>query len=98
MNNTKLRMVIRNAIFQQLRMMSWCTTVVVISDNSSFIASFSEISLKVHFLQPSTKIFVITHLPMKHLETVNYLHKLTSRMDAMIVTLAEARTVLRYFL
>ncbi|KAK8384851.1 hypothetical protein O3P69_014425 [Scylla paramamosain] len=59
-----------------------CLVVVVVSDDPSFLAAFTHLSLRRHALRWSTRILVLTRLPLSHL---GGLHGLLSTRNAMLL-------------
>ncbi|XP_042233709.1 uncharacterized protein LOC121873896 [Homarus americanus] len=78
--------------FDKLRQVSWCVTVVVVSDDPAFLATFAEWSLKGHLLVWSTRLLAVTHLPLPDLR---YIHRTFSRMNAMVVIVEDAPETLK---
>ena len=56
--------------------------VVVVSDDQAFLAAFAHLSLRRHALKWSTRILVITQLP---LSLLTGLHGLLSYRNAMLL-------------
>lgn len=52
----------------QVRQLSWCTVVVVVSHNPTFLATFAEWSLKGRLLVWSTRLVVVTRLALPQLQ------------------------------
>ncbi|XP_063884793.1 uncharacterized protein LOC135113484 [Scylla paramamosain] len=72
-------------VVDQIRKMgeAWhCLVVVVVSDDPAFLAAFAHLSLRRHALRWSTRILVLTHLPLSHL---GGLHGLLSNRNAMLL-------------
>ncbi|KAG7162369.1 putative olfactory ionotropic receptor IR4-like 7, partial [Homarus americanus] len=67
---------------RRLRQVSWCVTVVVVSDDPAFLAAFAEWSLKGHLLVWSTRLLVVTRLPLLEL---HHLHKILSMTNSMLL-------------
>ncbi|XP_042242544.1 probable glutamate receptor [Homarus americanus] len=67
---------------RKLRQVSWCVTVVVVSDDPAFLAAFAEWSLKGRLLVWSTRLLVVTRLPLPEL---HHLHKLLSMTNSMLL-------------
>ena len=59
-----------------------CLMVVVVSDDPTFLAAFAHLSLKRHALRWSTRILVLTRLPLSQLSG---LHGLLSSRNAMLL-------------
>uniref|UniRef100_A0A0P4W7L5 Ionotropic glutamate receptor C-terminal domain-containing protein n=1 Tax=Scylla olivacea TaxID=85551 RepID=A0A0P4W7L5_SCYOL len=53
---------------RKMQLMSWCTLVVVFSDNSTFLSVFAEIADKGRLMVWETKLLVITRLPLSNLQ------------------------------
>ncbi|XP_042233414.1 probable glutamate receptor [Homarus americanus] len=77
---------------RRLRQVSWCLTVVVVSDDPAFLAAFAEWSLKGRLLVWSTRLLAVTSLPLPEL---HYLHKTFSLMNAMILVVENPTNALR---
>ncbi|KAK8384916.1 hypothetical protein O3P69_014465 [Scylla paramamosain] len=72
-------------VVDQIRKMgeAWhCLVVVVVSDDPAFLAAFAHLSLRRHALRWSTRILVLTHLPLSYL---GGLHGLLSNRNAMLL-------------
>ncbi|KAK8400278.1 hypothetical protein O3P69_003172 [Scylla paramamosain] len=78
---------------RQMRMVSWCAMVILVTDNPIVLGTFAELSMKNQLLVSSTKLLAITQLPIRRLESIDYFHKVFSRMDAMILTFDDSSTV-----
>ncbi|KAK8384703.1 hypothetical protein O3P69_014345 [Scylla paramamosain] len=59
-----------------------CLVVVVVSDDPAFLAAFAHLSLRRQALRWSTRILVLTRLPLSHL---GGLHGLLSNRNAMLL-------------
>ncbi|XP_071536824.1 glutamate receptor ionotropic, kainate 2-like [Panulirus ornatus] len=77
---------------KQLRQLSWCVTVVVVSDNPAFLASFAQWSLKGHLLVWPTRLLALTHLPLLDLQD---LQRTFSVMNAMLIVVNDALEYVR---
>ncbi|XP_063885567.1 uncharacterized protein LOC135113876 [Scylla paramamosain] len=66
-----------------------CLVVVVVSDDSAFLAAFAHLSLRRHALRWSTRILVFTRLPLSHL---GGLHGLLSTRNAMLLRVQSTTT------
>ncbi|XP_069982155.1 probable glutamate receptor [Penaeus vannamei] len=69
---------------KKLRELSWCVSVVVVSDDPVALLTFSERSLESQFIVWSTRLLVVTHLRPGELSR---LHESLSKMNAMVMTL-----------
>ncbi|XP_069190852.1 uncharacterized protein [Procambarus clarkii] len=72
---------------RKLRQVSWCVTVVVVSDDLTFLATFAQWSLKGRLLVWSTRLLVLTRLPLHHL---HILHTLLSNTNSMLIIYEES--------
>ncbi|ROT70074.1 olfactory ionotropic receptor IR4 [Penaeus vannamei] len=63
--NTQLSGIINEA--RKLRRLSWRVSVVVLSDDPAFLASFAESSLRGRLLVWATRLLVVTRLPLQEL-------------------------------
>nr|XP_053641793.1 uncharacterized protein LOC128695317 [Cherax quadricarinatus] len=84
---TQLSFVVSQAM--RLRQVSWCMTVVVVSDNKDFLTTFAECSLKGRLLVWSTRLLAVTRLPLPQLQQLLSAHWTFSMMNAMLVILNE---------
>nr|XP_053643874.1 uncharacterized protein LOC128696577 [Cherax quadricarinatus] len=69
---------------RQLRQMSWCVTVMVVSDDSTFLAASVKWALKGRLLLWSTRFLAITRRPLSDL---SHLYTSFSMMNAMLLIL-----------
>ncbi|XP_045124009.1 uncharacterized protein LOC123511966 [Portunus trituberculatus] len=69
-----------------------CLVVVVVSDDPAFLAAFAHLSLRRHALRWSTRILVLTRLPLSHL---GGLHDLLSNRNAMLLHVQEGEEAAR---
>ncbi|XP_045124137.1 uncharacterized protein LOC123512046 [Portunus trituberculatus] len=69
-----------------------CLVVVVVSDDPAFLATFAHLSLRRHALRWSTRILVLTRLPLSHL---GGLHDLLSNRNAMLLQVQEGEEATR---
>lgn len=56
--------------YQQVRQLSLCTTVVVVSHNPVFLVAFAERSLRGRLLVWATRLVVVTRLPLSEIRTL----------------------------
>ncbi|XP_071545444.1 uncharacterized protein [Panulirus ornatus] len=77
---------------RRLRLLSWCATLVVASDDPAFLAAFAHWSLKGRLLVWSTRLLVLTRLPLPELQ---YLHKTVSMMNAMLAIVDDSTNFIR---
>ncbi|XP_071524208.1 uncharacterized protein [Panulirus ornatus] len=70
------------ATLNRLRQLSWCMTVVVVSDDPAFLAAFAQSSLKDRLLVWSTRLLAVTRLPLLELQD---LHTTFSMLNAMML-------------
>ncbi|XP_071535572.1 ionotropic receptor 21a-like [Panulirus ornatus] len=78
-----------------LRQVSWCVTVVVVSDDPAFLTSFSEWSLKRRLLAWSTRLLVVTRLPLPELKNLLSSHWTYSMMNTMFLRHADTTSNIR---
>ncbi|XP_071526993.1 glutamate receptor ionotropic, delta-1-like [Panulirus ornatus] len=62
----------------EVRQLSWCMTVVVVSDDPAFLAAFMESSLKNLLLVWSTKLLVVTRLSLPQLQHLHTSFSMTN--------------------
>nr|XP_045600082.1 probable glutamate receptor [Procambarus clarkii] len=79
-------------VLNNLRQVSWCVTVVVVSDDLTFLATFAQWSLKGRLLVWSTRLLVVTRLPLHHL---HHLHTLLSNTNSMLIIYEESLQSIR---
>ncbi|XP_069169876.1 uncharacterized protein [Procambarus clarkii] len=65
---------------RRVRQVSWCVTVVVVSDDLAFLTAFAQLSLKGRLLVWSTRLLVVTRLPLHHLLVLRELLSVTNSM------------------
>ncbi|XP_042232877.1 uncharacterized protein LOC121873406, partial [Homarus americanus] len=70
------------SVIHQLRELSSHTIIVVISNDPAFLAAFNEWFLKTRLLVWSTRLLVVTRLPLPKL---HHLQRTFSKMNAMLV-------------
>ncbi|XP_042228813.1 uncharacterized protein LOC121870907 isoform X2 [Homarus americanus] len=83
---------------RRLRQVSWCVTVVVVSDDPAFLAAFAEWSLKGRLLVWSTRLLAVTRLPLPELQHVLTSHWTYSMMNAMVLILEDTQREPRFSL
>ncbi|XP_071540828.1 glutamate receptor 4-like [Panulirus ornatus] len=87
LNLTKEHLSQMIAMARRLRQVSWCATVVVVSDDPAFLAALAKWSLKGRLLTWSHKLLVVTRRP---LQDVLHLHTSFSMMNAMLIIIEAA--------
>ncbi|XP_071523954.1 probable glutamate receptor [Panulirus ornatus] len=65
---------------RMLRQLSWCVTVVVVSDDPAFLAAFADLSYKSGLLVWPTRLLVVTHLPLPELQNLREALSMTNSM------------------
>nr|XP_045600092.1 uncharacterized protein LOC123759277 [Procambarus clarkii] len=70
----------------QLRQVSWCVTVVVVSDDLAFLATFARTSNNSRLLVPETRLLAITRQPLVQLEVVKETFSLKNAMFLVVNT------------
>ncbi|MPC16864.1 Glutamate receptor 2 [Portunus trituberculatus] len=70
-----------------------CLVVVVMSDDPAFLAAFAHLSLKRHALRWSTRILILTRLPLSRL---GGLHDLLSNRNAMLLLIRDDEKEIRF--
>nr|XP_053632772.1 probable glutamate receptor [Cherax quadricarinatus] len=70
-----------------LRQVSWCVTVVVVSDDTLFLTAFAEWSLKGRLQVWSTRFLVVTRLNLNQLQ---FLHTTFSMTNSMFLIIEES--------
>ncbi|XP_069941782.1 uncharacterized protein [Cherax quadricarinatus] len=79
----------------QVRQESWCVSVIVLSDDTVFLTSFAEVSLKSRVLVWSTRLLVLTRLPLQQLQQLLGNYWTFSMMNTMVLILNESLNHLR---
>ncbi|XP_071535556.1 probable glutamate receptor [Panulirus ornatus] len=62
----------------ELRQQSCCLTVVLVSDDPTFLAAFAEWSLKTHLLVWPTRLLVVTQVPLSELWALQMMLSMTN--------------------
>ncbi|XP_045111732.1 glutamate receptor 2-like [Portunus trituberculatus] len=70
---------------RQVRRISWCTTVVVVSHDPIFLVAFAESSLRDRLLVWATKLLIVTRLAFRHLENLLSAHWTFSMMNTVFL-------------
>ncbi|XP_071527774.1 uncharacterized protein [Panulirus ornatus] len=68
----------------QLSQLSWCVTVVVVSDDPAFLAAFAQWSLKGQLLGWSTRLLAVTRLPLRRLQDLHGTFSMTNSMMLIV--------------
>lgn len=74
---------------QQLRQVSWCVTVIVVSINPVFLVTLDKWSLKKRLLVWSTKLLVVTRQPPPELRHLLTSYWTFSMMNAVMLNLED---------
>ncbi|XP_063889388.1 uncharacterized protein LOC135116112 [Scylla paramamosain] len=72
---------------RKMRLMSWCTLVVVFSDNPTFLSVFAEMADKGRLMVWETRLLVITRLPLSNLQDLLQNYWTFSMMNTMFLKL-----------
>ncbi|XP_063614361.1 uncharacterized protein LOC134787514 [Penaeus indicus] len=80
---------------RKLRQASWCTNVVVLSDDPAFLASFAESSLRGRLLVWATRLLVVTRLSLQELRRLLSSSWTFSMMNTMMLLIDSETEVLR---
>ncbi|XP_071533862.1 ionotropic receptor 21a-like [Panulirus ornatus] len=72
---------------RRVRQSSRCVTVVVVSDDPAFLATFAQFSLKGRLLGSSTRLLVVTRLPLPELRNLLISHWTFSMMNSVFLVL-----------
>ncbi|KAG7162395.1 putative variant ionotropic glutamate receptor-like 6, partial [Homarus americanus] len=80
---------------RQLRQVSWCVTVVVVSDDPAFLAAFAEWSLKGRLLVWSTRLLVVTRLPAQEIRSLLKKHWCFSMMNTVMMKVQDLSQTIR---
>ncbi|XP_050712684.1 uncharacterized protein LOC126996356 [Eriocheir sinensis] len=71
----------------QVRQLSWCTVVVVVSHDPAFLAAFAEWSLRGRLLVWSTRLVVVTRLTLPQLRALLPTHWTFAMMNAVFLNM-----------
>ncbi|XP_042892352.1 uncharacterized protein LOC122266619 [Penaeus japonicus] len=74
---------------RKLRKLSPCVTILLLSDDPAFLASFAESSLRGRLLVWATRLLVVTRLPLQELRRLLSSHWTFSMMNAMVLNQEE---------
>ncbi|XP_069188820.1 glutamate receptor ionotropic, delta-1-like [Procambarus clarkii] len=77
---------------QQLRQVSWCVTVVVVSDDLAFLAAFAQWSLKGRLVGPATRLLAVTNASLVNNPDLSRTY---SMMNAMMLVVEDFQNHLR---
>ncbi|XP_063875886.1 uncharacterized protein LOC135108651 [Scylla paramamosain] len=69
-----------------MRFLSWCLTVVVVSDDPSFLSAFAEVSDRGRLIVWETKLLVVTRLDLLRVEALLQGYWIFSMMNTMFLT------------
>ncbi|XP_063889064.1 uncharacterized protein LOC135115892 [Scylla paramamosain] len=72
---------------RKMRLMSWCTLVVVFSDNPTFLSVFAEMADKGRLMVWETRLLVITRLPLSNLQDLMQNYWTFSMLNTMFLKL-----------
>ncbi|XP_063889396.1 glutamate receptor ionotropic, delta-1-like [Scylla paramamosain] len=70
-----------------MRLMSWCTLVVVFSDNPTFLSVFAEMADEGRLMVWETRLLVITRIPLSNLQDLLQNYWTFSMMNTMFLKL-----------
>ncbi|XP_071527501.1 ionotropic receptor 93a-like [Panulirus ornatus] len=80
---------------RQVRLRSWCVSVVVVSHDPAFLTAFAESSLKGRLLVWATRLLVITSLTLPQLHALLPAHWTFSMMNTIFLNLDNRSSILR---
>nr|XP_045600079.1 uncharacterized protein LOC123759266 [Procambarus clarkii] len=86
----QLSMVVGEA--QRLRQVSWCVTVVVVSDDLTFLATFAQWSLRSRLVVPTTRLLALTDASLVNTPGLS---KIFSMMNALMIVQENSLRFLR---
>lgn len=69
----------------QLRKLSWCVNVVVLSEDFTFLTTFAESSLQGRLLEWATRLMVVTRLPLQELHQLLKNYWTFSMMNTIVI-------------
>ncbi|XP_050713412.1 uncharacterized protein LOC126996696 [Eriocheir sinensis] len=72
---------------RQVRQLSWCTVVVVVSHDPAFLAAFAEWSLRGRLLVWSTRLVVVTRLALPQLRALLPAYWTFAMMNALVLNM-----------
>ncbi|XP_063886359.1 uncharacterized protein LOC135114386 [Scylla paramamosain] len=76
-------------VARQVRRLSWCTMVVVVSHDPAFLVAFAESSLRGRLLVWATKLLIVTRLALRHLQSLLSTHWTFSMMNTVFLNFEE---------
>ncbi|XP_071526970.1 LOW QUALITY PROTEIN: ionotropic receptor 21a-like [Panulirus ornatus] len=82
--------------YVQVRLRSWCVSVVVVSYDPAFLTAFAESSLKGRLLVWATRLLVITSLTLPQLHALLPAYWTFSMMNTIFLNLENRSSILRY--
>ncbi|MPC59639.1 hypothetical protein E2C01_053663 [Portunus trituberculatus] len=82
-----LKLVSQRILRQQVRQLSWCSMVVVVSFDPDFLVAFAEWSLKGRLLVWTTKLVVVTRLTVQQLQALLPAHWTFSMMNTVFLNI-----------
>ncbi|XP_071526983.1 LOW QUALITY PROTEIN: probable glutamate receptor [Panulirus ornatus] len=83
-NLTQARISRLVGVAHALRQLSWCVTVVVVSDDPAFLTTFTQRSRTIGLLVWSTRLLVVTHLSMLEMQDLHVTFSMTNTL--LIIT------------
>ncbi|KAK4311340.1 hypothetical protein Pmani_017148 [Petrolisthes manimaculis] len=81
---------------RKLRLLSWCVTVVVVSDQFSFLTSFANTADDLRLLVWSTRLLVVSRLPLLQLHHLLTFYWAFSMMNTAFLTQQHLNTHTRW--
>lgn len=77
-------MYMHSSLFQ-LRKLSWCVNVVILSEDFTFLTTFAESSLQGRLLEWATRLMVVTRLPLQELHQLLKNYWTFSMMNTIVI-------------
>ncbi|MPC18187.1 hypothetical protein E2C01_011063 [Portunus trituberculatus] len=82
---------------RQVRLLSWCSMVVVVSLDPDFLVAFAEWSLKGRLLVWTTKLVVVTRLNIPQLQILLPAHWTFSMMNTVFLNIEDTADQTRFY-
>ncbi|XP_037800843.1 uncharacterized protein LOC119595769 [Penaeus monodon] len=74
---------------RELRLLSWCVTVLAVSEEPQFLVSVAEWAVRHRLLVWATRLLVLTRLPLEELKHIMVSHWTFSMMNSMVLNVEE---------
>lgn len=88
--------VLKRTFPAQLRLLSWCVTVLAVSEEPQFLVSVAEWAVRHRLLVWATRLLVLTRLPLEELKHIMVSYWTFSMMNSMVLNVEERTDSARY--